>query len=51
MLDMQKQHQYNKFKNSIFGTNLANPASISVSEPAQDLVPDTILDRARLFHP
>ena len=48
-LDKQKQDQYNKFKDSIFSTNLANTASISVSEPAQGQVPDTILDRARLF--
>ena len=49
MLDKQKQDQYSKFKDSIFGINQANTAQISVSEPSQDLDPDTILDRARLF--
>ena len=49
MLDKQKQNQYNKFKDSIFGINQTNTAPISVSKTVQDLVPDTILDRARLF--
>ena len=49
MLDKQKQDQYSKFKDSIFGINQANTDQISVSEPLQDLDPDTILDRARLF--
>ena len=49
MLDKQKQDQYSKFKDSIFGMNQTNTAQISVSEPSQDLDPDTILDRARLF--
>ena len=48
MLDKQKQDQYSKFKDSIFGINQANTDQISVSEPLQDLDPDTILDRARL---
>ena len=49
MLDKQKQDQYNKFKDSIFGLNQAKTVLISVSEPVQDQDPDTILDRARLF--
>ena len=48
-LDKQKQDQYSKFKDSIFSINQANTDQISVSEPLQDLDPDTILDRARLF--
>ena len=49
MLDKQKQDQYTKFKDSIFGHNQANTAQISVSDPVQDPDSDTILDRARLF--
>ena len=49
MLDKQKQDQYSKFKDSIFGLNHSNTEHSSVSEPLQDLDPDTILDRARLF--
>ena len=49
MLDKQKQDQYSKFKDSIFSLNHSNTAHSSVSEPLQDLDPDTILDRARLF--
>ena len=47
-LDKQKQDQYSKFKDSIFGLNHSNTDHSSVSEPLQDLDPDTILDRARL---
>ena len=36
MLDKQKQDQYSKFKDSIFGHNQANTAQISVSDPVQD---------------
>ena len=49
MLDKQKQDQYSKFKDSIFGHNQANTAQILVSDPVQDPDSDTIVDRARLF--
>ena len=49
MLDKHKQDQYSKFKDSIFSLNHSNTDHSSVSEPLQDLDPDTILDRARLF--
>ena len=49
MLDKQKQDQYSKFKDSIFGINQSNTAHSSVSEPLQDLDTDNILDRARIF--
>ena len=50
MLDKQKQDQYSKFKDSIFGINQSNTAQFSVSEPLQDLDPDTILGQGQTFH-
>ena len=49
MLDKQRQDQYIKFKDSIFGHNHANTVQISVSDPVQDPDSDLILDRARSF--
>ena len=51
MLDKQKQDQYIKFKDSIFGQYHANTAQISVSDPVQDpdSDSDTVLDKARAF--
>ena len=57
MLDKQKQDQYNKFKNSIFGTNHpsntsnnnSNTTQSSVSDTLQDLDHEQTLQRARVF--
>ena len=48
-LDKQKQNQYCKFKDNIFGFNPSNTVQPSVSDSLQDLDPNNILDRARLF--
>ena len=49
MLDKQKQNQYSKFKDNILGFNPPNTVQPSVSDSLQDLDPNNILDRARLF--
>ena len=57
MLDKQKQDQYTKFKNSIFGSNHpsntsnnnSNTAQSSVSDTLQDLDQEQTLQRARVF--
>ena len=49
MLDKQRQDQYTKFKDSLFGHNQVNTDQISVSDPVQDPDLDLILDRSRSF--
>ena len=49
MLDKQNQNQHNRFKDSIFSFNPSNTVQPSVSDALQDLGPNNILDRARVF--
>ena len=49
MLDKQRQDQYIKFKDSLFGHDHANTVQISVSDLVQDPDLDLVLDRSRSF--
>ena len=49
MLEKQRQDQYTKFKDSLFGHDHTNTDQISVSDPALDPDLDLILDRSRSF--